>query len=238
VRRDVAEVLHGHVQSRLLAAQLRLEMAAGLVPLAPERALAEIKAAADVLEDVRANDVRAASHQLHPPAIRVGLLVALRSLIARVEGEFGLEVELEVGPGVAALDDPTAAVLDEGMRLVMYRALDAALHNAFHHGDATHAVVELRLLDGPRLQLVVTDDGHGLDDAPTMGLGLGGVAARVEHRRGTWALSHASGGGARLTVTVPFRGDDMRGGLPAPGPRRGRRNADVALPLPSPQAAP
>jgi len=232
VRRDVAEILHGLVQSRLLAAQLRLEMAAGLVASSPERAVSEIRAATEVLDDVRANDVRAASHQLHPPAIRVGLLVALRSLIARFEGEFGLEVDLDVGPGVAMLDDPTGVVLDEGLRLVLYRALDAALGNAHRHGGATHAQVELHLLEGPRLQMLVTDNGRGLPEQPEMGLGLGGVAARVEHRRGSWALGHGPDGGARLVVTVPFRGDDLRGGLPAPGPRRGRRGVDVvSLPL-------
>lgn len=233
VRRDVAEILHGLVQSRLLAAQMRLEMAVGLVTTSPDRAVSEIKAAAVVLDDVRANDVRAASHQLHPPAIRVGLLVALRSLIARFEGEFGLEVDFEVGPGVAALDDPTGVVLDEGMRLVMYRSLDAALGNAHRHGGATHARVDLHLMEGPSLQLLVTDNGRGLSDQPEMGLGLGGVAARVEHRRGSWALSPTPEGGARLTVTVPFRGDDVGGGLPAPGPRRGRRGVDV-LPHPNP----
>jgi signal transduction histidine kinase len=211
VRREVAEVLHGTVQSRLLAAELRLEqLQTRTVDDSPDVA-AEASELAGVLRDLREREVRTMSHQLHPPALRVGLLAAVRSLLARIEGQFDLEIHLELSPGMSALDDPASPRLPEAVRLTVYRAIEEAAQNTVRHGKATTAWVGLDLLPGPRLQLRFDDDGIGVADEVNGGLGLASIAARVEGRGGTWSLGKSPRGGARLEMTIPFRATDLRG---------------------------
>lgn len=205
VRREAAEVLHGRVQSRLLASQVRIERAVALVATDPAAAQRELAEVVSVLDDLRVNDVRFTSHQLHPPTIRISLLSALRSLIATFEGSFAVDVELKSSPEVAALDDPTAGVLDEATRLVFYRVLEEALQNAYRHGRATEVRAELTVVTGARLQLRVSDNGIGFSpDAFTMGLGVASLAARVEDQGGAWWISSAPGTGTTLTAIVPL----------------------------------
>ena len=204
VRREVAEMLHGPVQSKLLAAQVRVERARSMLLTDLAAGRDELAAVVALLDDVRETDVRLASHRLHPPALRVGLVTALRSLAASFEGSFGLEVALTITDEVKGLDDPARGRLPDAIRLAVYRALEEALANSYRHGAAAHVRVELSLVHGPRLQLVVNDDGEGFDASQfTMGLGVASLAARVEQLGGAWFIDSTPGDGATLTVAVP-----------------------------------
>ena len=203
IRREAAEVLHGRVQSRLLAAQVRVERVAGWLGVDDEASRKELAEVVQVLDDLRVNDVRATSHRLHPPSIKVGLMAAVRSLAATFEGAFGLEIEMQVSPGVLELDDPMRSVIDEDMRLVIYRTMEEALSNAHRHGKATHVDVELSLLPGHRLQLKVTDDGVGFETEQfNFGVGVASVAARIEDRGGAWWISSAPGQGTVFSAVM------------------------------------
>ena len=238
VRREAAEVLHGRVQSRLLASQVRLERAAQVIgsdPALVERELAEV---VSVLDDLRVNDVRFTSHQLHPPTVRISLLSALRSLIATFEGSFAVDVHLCTAPEVTELDDPTTGRLDEPTRLVLYRVLEEALQNAYRHGRATEVEAELTLVSGPRLQLRVTDNGCGFDpDAFTAGLGVASIAARVEDRGGAWWISSSPGAGTTLTAVVPVP-PASPGRCPSRGGAADASDVHPAGPRPDPPGAP
>jgi signal transduction histidine kinase len=216
VRRDAAEVLHGRVQSRLLASQVRIERAIHLLATDPGAATAELADVAAVLDDLRVNDVRFTSHQLHPPTIRISLMSALRSLIATFEGSFAVDVDLRTAAEVTALDDPTAGALDEPTRLVLYRVLEEALQNSYRHGRATSVHVDLSVLPGARIQLSVTDNGVGFSpDDFTIGLGVASLAARVEDQGGAWWISSSPGAGTTLTAVVPLPPARVDGGPPS-----------------------
>ena len=232
VRRDAAEVLHGRVQSRMLASQVRLERVVSTMgdDASSAAAAAELVEVIAVLDDLRVNDVRLTSHQLHPPTVRISLLSALRSLVATFEGSFAIDVHLRTAPEVTELDDPTRGQLDEPTRLVLYRVLEEALQNAHRHGRATSVEAELTLVSGPRLQLRVTDDGCGFDpDAFSAGLGVASIAARVEDQGGAWWISSSPGAGTTLTAVVP-----VPPAVPGRRPTGGGR--PDASPLPAPGA--
>ena len=205
VRREAAEVLHGRVQSRLLASQMRLERIARELPDGEGEAGNELAEVIAVLDDLRVNDVRATSHLLHPPTVRISLLSALRSLVATFEGLFAIEVQLVASSEVVDLDDPTEGSLDEATRLVFYRVLEEALQNAHRHGHASTVTAELSLVTAGRLQMRVTDDGVGFDpDQFTIGLGVASIAARVEDSGGAWWIASTPGGGTTVTALVPL----------------------------------
>ena len=206
LRRQIAERLHGSVQTKLLLAWHRLGMAEGVLPDHPEQATAILAEVRSDLDHIREEEVREASHQLHPSIIRIGLIPALRSLATQFEDE--MEVCVEADERTRALDDPAGNHLPEPLRLAAYRICEEALTNSFHHGHAQHVTVDVTAPDGA-LHLRVADDGEGFDTTKQVnGLGMSTITSRTELFSGTWSIESTPGHGAVLSVLLP---------LPAPG---------------------
>ncbi|MBI3969216.1 MAG: hypothetical protein HY329_26540 [Chloroflexi bacterium] len=203
LRREIAELLHGRVQTKLLVAWHRLGECERLCATDPAQAqalLAEIRAEID---RIREHDVREASHLLHPTIIRVGLVPAIRSLVERFEGSF--RVTLRVDPDVTKLDDPARNRLPEPMRLAVYRILEEALANTYRHAAANEVAIELALDADGALVLIARDDGRGFDPAkPPSGLGLTSSAGHVDQFGGAWNITSALGQGTTVSVRIPL----------------------------------
>lgn len=202
LRREISELLHSRVQTRLLVAWHQLGQIAGLVHERPQEAVSALEQVREEIDQIREREIRRASHQLHPAVIRVGLVPALRSLAARFDEQFS--VTLDVDPAVTALDDPADNKIAEELRLTAYRAAEEALANVARHAAARRAVLGLRL-DGERLRLWIEDDGRGFDpSARGDGLGLTSIAMRVEAIGGDWQLRSAPGAGTTFTLVIPL----------------------------------
>jgi PAS domain S-box-containing protein len=200
-RRVVAEWLHGRVQTGLLVAWHRLGLSRDLVETDPAQAAAILDDVRAALDTLREQEVRETSHLLHPSIIRIGLIPALRSLAARLDGR--VDVAIEVDPALAALDDPAENQISEAARLATYRIVEEALANSLRHGAATAATVSLRLSEGRQLLLEVHDNGRGFDTTGLRsGLGLSSVAGRVDQFGGTWGIESAPGAGTTLRAVL------------------------------------
>jgi signal transduction histidine kinase len=201
LRREIAELLHGRVQNRLLIISYRLEEAQRLLDAdvgKVREVLTEIRLQ---LEAIREQEVRELSHRLHPSIIRAGLLPALETLAEEMSS---LEVSIEADEAVLQLDDPSNNHIAEPVRLTAYRVVEEALGNAVKHAGATRVQVELRVDDGV-LEVQVADNGRGFVPAQSHpGLGLGSIAARVGRLGGTWSIHSAPGAGTRLSVRLPY----------------------------------
>jgi signal transduction histidine kinase len=203
LRREIGEMLHSRVQSRLLVAWHRLGEGIKLVQEQPAQAAALLAEVRDDLDQIREREIRRASHQLHPAVIRVGLAPALRSLGNTFEERFSVDVRVD--PAVLALDDPADNQIEEALRLTAYRAVEEALGNVAKHADARQVVVSLAL-DGPStLRVTVQDDGRGFDPSRRVdGLGLIGIATRIEAAGGEWGVASAPGAGTTVTLRLPL----------------------------------
>jgi signal transduction histidine kinase len=194
LRAQVAELLHGRVQTRLLLVHHRLARAEQLWQEDSSRALQQLSEARELLDHVREQDVRRASHLLHPPTLRVGLGAALAALARELESE--LTIELKVDEGVESLPSER--------RLTAYRVVEEALANVVRHAEAKHVTVEVASEGADGVQLTVCDDGRGFDPAAlTPGLGLSSIAGRVVEAGGSWRIDSSPGGGATLTARLP-----------------------------------
>jgi signal transduction histidine kinase len=203
LRREIAELLHGRVQTRLLVAWHRLGQCVAMVDAQPQRARELIAEVRDEIDRIREHEIRQASHLLHPAIIQIGLVPAVRSLASSFEQHF--QIDLQIDQTALDLDDPTHNSLPEVIRLTAYRVIEEALNNAVRHAAATRLQVRLHINDGRYLEITVEDNGQGLDpSAVTAGLGLGSIAARVGLLGGTWRLSGAPGRGASLTALLPL----------------------------------
>ncbi|MFM7065062.1 MAG: sensor histidine kinase [Actinomycetes bacterium] len=216
LRREMADVLHSRVQSRLLAATLRLRRVEHLLhedPTAAARFLEEVRRE---LDTIREDDVREVSHLLHPAVVAVGLTPALRRLAKDLQG--AAEVTVTVSAALAQADDLGGSRVPEEVRLALYRLVEEATTNALKHGDAT--AVDVRADVSPRGEVVVsvTDNGCGFDPATsTRGLGLLGVEGRLAAHHGRCEVRSAPGAGTTVTGAVPVIGLGLPDAAPAAG---------------------
>ncbi|CAA9562029.1 MAG: hypothetical protein AVDCRST_MAG49-2579 [uncultured Thermomicrobiales bacterium] len=220
LRREIAELLHGRVQTRLLVIWYRLGECERLLAVDPARASAVLAEARAQIDEIREQDVREASHLLHPSIIRVGLGPAIRSLASQPAGD--LAVTVEVAPELAALDDPAENRIPEGVRLVAYRVVEEALNNAYRHAAAGTVAVRLDLDPRGQLRVTVADDGRGFDTARLQeGLGLGSISAWVGQIDGGGRLTSSPGRGTTLEVVLPLpvAPTSQPPGVPSASPR-------------------
>ncbi len=205
LRREMADVLHNRVQSRLLAATLRLRRVEQLLvddPAAAARFLEEVRRD---LDTIREDDVREVSHLLHPAVVAVGLVPALRRLARDLRG--AAAVTVTVSPELLAADDLAGPKVPEKVRLALYRLVEEATTNALKHGDATEISVRAEVVGAQEVCVTVTDNGCGFDpDDVEMGLGILGAEGRLAPHGGRLEIRSAPGAGTTVRGVVTVAG--------------------------------
>lgn len=204
VRREVAEGLHGSLQQRLVLIVARLDRAiesigTGFGTDADVRTLREIRAQ---IEDVREGDVRETSRMLYPESLEIGMVPAVRSLLARMPPD--IATRMVVSDDVRSLDDPVSPQLTQSERLLAVRVVEEAVTNALRHGGAHSLRVALDL-DVDCLAVAVVDDGSGFDAVAS---GAGSGTKRLQERLaligGRLNVSSVPGEGTRVEARVPI----------------------------------
>lgn len=216
IRREMADVLHNRVQSRLLAATLRLrrvEHMLGEDPSAAARFLEEVRRE---LDTIREDDVREVSHLLHPAVVAIGLVPAIRRLAKDLQG--AADVSVSVSTELLAADDLAGSKVPEPVRLALYRLVEEATTNALKHGDATEIRIRAEVTALGDVEVTVSDNGCGFDPTNVqMGLGLLGVEGRMSQHGGRCEIRSAPGTGATVTGSVPVEGLAVPTTTAAPG---------------------
>lgn len=173
------EVLHLLAQVRRLQARQPGPEADRLLGAA-ERALAESRSAISTL--------------------RAPVDEPLPATLARIGGELGRRLELDVHIEADADVDVEPAVRDALARIV-----GEALANAARHGRARCATIEL--LAGPPHRLRVRDDGRGFDPdperVPSGCFGLQAMRERAAAFGGRAQIRSSPGDGTEVEVTLP-----------------------------------
>jgi signal transduction histidine kinase len=95
--------------------------------------------------------------------------------------------------------------LDDAVSVAAYRIVQEALTNVLRHARATTVSVRLAIRAGRALELVVQDDGRGMDiGAADRGLGLLGATERAAAVGGTLDVSSLLGRGVRVALSIPL----------------------------------
>jgi signal transduction histidine kinase len=195
-RRDVAEWLHGHLQSELL-----------LAADAARRIGPEGETLAARLAQLRDDDLRDFAHSLHPTLAELNLSGALQVLVRRYASSTSV---------VLRTDAATArGELPASVAVAAYRTCEEAVANAVKHGGARQVDITIdRDAEAGTLTLVIADDGTGTAGDLEPGLGLALVDTYVRTVGGTWDLRFGvdaltsdgacASAGATLTVTIPL----------------------------------
>jgi two-component system, NarL family, sensor histidine kinase UhpB len=186
----IARELHDEVGQRLTAIVLQLERVArdtGAVEVAEAR-----EGARETLEEVRE-----IARRLRPEVLDdLGLGSALAALTIDVSRRTRLRIDRQVAPGLR--------VLDPEEELVIYRVAQEALTNVARHSGAKRARVELRSNEG-EVELVVQDDGRGLDPEGGEGSGLLGMRERAVLVGATFSIEVGEVGGTTVRLRLAAR---------------------------------
>jgi two-component system sensor histidine kinase UhpB len=196
-RRVVASELHDEVGQSLTALKLLLARAGRGTPDEGAEALSE----ASQIAEQTLGEVREIARRLRPEALdELGLRNALAALAKRVSshGEIRIESKFE-----AEIPE-----LDRAAELVVYRVAQESLTNVLRHADASMALVTLGQRGG-EVELVVSDDGRGLDGARA-GNGIKGMKERALGLGGQLEVTNSPLGGTSVRLRIPT-------GRPRPG---------------------
>jgi signal transduction histidine kinase len=192
-RNRLARELHDSVTQALYAVTLYANAAARLL------SLGQIEAAIKNVHKVRRTAIEALGEmrllifELRPPILEEGLAAALETRLEAVERRAGLNTHFRVqGNGRLPPD------VEEGL----YRITVEALNNTLKHAHAQSIRVSLHLEPKSAL-LEIADDGVGFDLALSSnggGMGLRGMAERIEQFGGQLAIDSGPDSGTRIKV--------------------------------------
>jgi signal transduction histidine kinase len=199
-RRRLRRDLHDGLGPTLASHTLALDTAMDLLEEDPEAALSQLQQLHQQTQELVA-EIRRLVHQLRPPVLDdLGLLGAVQAHIRRNQPRnqspnFSLHASPE------QLPDLPAAV-----ELAAYRITMEAVTNVIRHTSASRCRVHFALKSRPPdslLEIQVSDDGQGLPEDLSFGLGIFSMRERAEELGGTFNIAKSELGGARVVVTLP-----------------------------------
>ncbi len=194
-RRAISRELHDEVGQSLSALLMEAGHAAASVP----SGAAEVRRHVDSIKKLAEASVQVIRNMtllLRPSMLDdFGLVPALEWQAREVSKRTGLLVRVTA--------EESASELPEEHKTCIYRVVQEALHNCARHSQAQRVNVEVHQ-ENSRIFLVVEDDGTGFDALRVRGLGLAGMAERVNHLGGTFRVHSRPGGGTRLKAEIPL----------------------------------
>ena len=200
-RKRLALELHDEAGQSLTALKISLDLLRGTVPTEMDLLDGGLGEAIELTEQTMEN-IRLLSHNLRPPGLdRFGLHLALEGLCQ----DFAARTQLAV-----LYDGLELPNLPWAIAISLYRCAQEALTNVAKHADAQNVLVVLLQVED-QLVLEVSDDGCGFDvntdnlsEMPQSGIGLHGIAERLELLNGRLDLYSRPNKGTKLVAQVPL----------------------------------
>jgi signal transduction histidine kinase len=195
-RRRLRRDLHDGVGPQLAALMLELETASDLVSDNHEASALMAKLSKRAREIV--SDVRRSVHALRPPALdELGLVEALREEASKYSPA-DLRVSVE--------NPEELSHLPAAVEVACYRIAQEALANVVRHARASHCSIRIRLdEDAGALSVEVEDDGRGIRDDDSAGVGMISMRERTEELGGWCTVESVLGGGTLVRALLPFQ---------------------------------
>jgi PAS domain S-box-containing protein len=204
-RRRIARDLHDSTGQDLVALATTLSQLHASIP-SSSRKLRKLASQCQSLADQCIRDVRTLSYLLHPPMLdEAGLEDAIRHYARGFTERTGIEVELEISPGLGRMKP--------GVELALFRVVQESLTNIQRHSGSSKA--KIRIEHGPgKFTLEISDKGSGISGSQRkrngkmpfgVGVGIPSMHERVALIGGQLDIESSSSG---TTVRVKIPADD------------------------------
>jgi PAS domain S-box-containing protein len=204
-RRRIARDLHDSTGQDLVALATMLGELQGSIP-SVDRKSATLLSECKTLANKCIRDVRTLSYVLHPPLLdEAGLVDAIRDYADGFTKRSGIQVELEVSPGMARME--------QDVEMALFRVVQESLTNIQRHSGSPLA--KIRIHCNSNLTLEISDSGSGLPaSAPggkqnprfEVGVGIPSMQERVKLVGGRLEIDSTSHG-TTVRVTIPLGGE-------------------------------
>lgn len=187
--RRVERDLHDGTQARLIAVAMTLARAEEQLA-DPDKADRARRLVSDALANTKdtLTELRDLVRGIRPPALDLGLVPAVQTLVARNPIPVELVDDLAVRPSL-------------GVETLAYFCVAELLANVSKHSGATQATVRLHS-DADELRITVADNGSGGVE-PANGSGLTGLADRLRMVDGRLDIDDPAGGPTTVIAVVP-----------------------------------
>jgi signal transduction histidine kinase len=193
-RKKLTRELHDHVGQMLTALRMeigRADRARGSSDNQLANAIAESKRLLDTI----LRSVRDLVMGLRPSMLDdFGLQPALEWLVRDFRRRYGVNLDLVITGDVDTLPDQ--------YRTCIYRVMQEALTNCARHAHATRIEVALRF-EKNTLDLIISDDGVGIQPGRGRGMGLIGIEERVRELHGAFEIGPRRTTGTELRIAIP-----------------------------------
>ncbi|HEX2738926.1 MAG TPA: GAF domain-containing sensor histidine kinase, partial [Rubrobacter sp.] len=195
-RRRLRRDLHDGLGPQLASLTMKAEAARDLLEMNPERSGALMEEITAQTQEAVA-DVRRLVYGLRPPALdELGLLGALRTQAAHGDRN-GLRVDVEAPDRLQPL--PAA------VEVAAYRIVQEAVTNAARHADASNCAIRITPDEAAEaLRVEVVDDGRGISEDHSAGVGLYSMRERAEELGGSCKVEAVPSGGTSVRAILPL----------------------------------
>ncbi|HUV40476.1 MAG TPA: PAS domain-containing protein [Sedimentisphaerales bacterium] len=201
-RRHIAIELHDRISQSLVISKVKLDALCESV-FSRETA-GHLKEIRNLLDQTIQN-TRSLTFDLSSPILyELGFEAAVAEwLTEQVQEKHGIAAEFE--------DDDQPKPMDESVRILLFRDVRELLINVIKHAHARKVKVSV-CKQGEKVCVTVEDNGVGFDPGriatmptKTGGFGLFSIRERLEQVGGQLVVESRSGGGSRVTMTVPIK---------------------------------
>ena len=185
MRRD----LHDGLGPALAAVVWQTDSAKDMVLSNPDEAIRLLGASVTQVQEAL-SDIRRLVYGLRPPALdEFGLVGALKQAARKYPST------------TITIDAPALPELPAAIEVVAYRIAQEAIKNAVTHGQARNCW--LFLASDAAFTLRIEDDGIGLPETITPGVGLISMRERAAELGGAFSIQPRQGGGTEVVVVIP-----------------------------------
>jgi signal transduction histidine kinase len=201
-RRRLRRDLHDSLGAQLAGLNVQAGTLRRLIPHDPAAADELVVELRDELRGAIA-DIRRLVYDLRPPALDdLGLTEALRRLAERYDSN-GEQLRVLV-------EAPNALpVLPAAVEVAVYRIAQEALTNVARHARASSCVVRLVVMN-EGMELEIVDDGVGISQGRSAGVGLSSMRERASELGGTCVVESTPEGGTRVLVSLPLAKQSLK----------------------------
>jgi signal transduction histidine kinase/ligand-binding sensor domain-containing protein len=201
-RKRIANELHDSLGQNLLIVRNEIQHCLHIIPYS-EGGHAELNEISGIVTE-SIEELRQIANDLHPHLIdRLGLATAIESNIKKIAKTTGLDFDYQL--------DKIDNLLPKELEIHIFRIIQEALNNIVKHAAAKFVQIRVQHTDG-FLKLLIQDDGRGFsykkylaEESRQSGLGISGMAERINLFAGEFSLISVPGKGTRIKIKIPIK---------------------------------